>query len=49
MNIAEVSMRFGMPVDTIRYYEKIGLMDPVGKEAERRRAMSLQDLMGPRG
>jgi Predicted transcriptional regulators len=29
MTIAEVSRKYGMPEDTLRYYERIGLIPPV--------------------
>ena len=29
MTIAEVSKKYGMPEDTLRYYERIGLLPPV--------------------
>ena len=29
MKIAEVSERFNISSDTLRYYEKVGLLDPV--------------------
>jgi DNA-binding transcriptional MerR regulator len=29
MKIAEVSQQFGMSVDTLRYYERVGLIPPV--------------------
>lgn len=29
MKIAEVSQRFGLSVDTLRYYERVGLIPPV--------------------
>ena len=31
MKIAEVSERFGLSLDTLRYYERIGLIPPVGR------------------
>ena len=31
MKIAEVSERFNLTADTLRYYEKVGLLDPVKK------------------
>jgi DNA-binding transcriptional MerR regulator len=32
MKIAEVSEKFGMSSDTLRYYERIGLIQPVNRE-----------------
>ncbi len=29
MKIAEVSEKFGLSVDTLRYYERVGLIPPV--------------------
>jgi DNA-binding transcriptional MerR regulator len=31
MTIAEVSKKYGMPEDTLRYYERIGLLPPVNR------------------
>ena len=31
MTIAEVSKEFGLPIDTLRYYERIGLIPPVSR------------------
>lgn len=31
MTIAEVSKRYEIPVDTLRYYERIGLLPPVNR------------------
>lgn len=36
MKIAEVSKRVGLPASTIRYYEKIGLVEPQRRESGRR-------------
>ena len=33
MKIAEVSEKFGLTADTLRYYERIGLLQPVGRDA----------------
>ena len=33
MKIAEVSERYGMSSDTLRYYERIGLIQPVNRNA----------------
>ena len=32
MTIAEVSERFGTSPDTLRYYERVGLIPPVGRK-----------------
>lgn len=44
MTISEVSRHFDMPIDTIRYYEKIGLMEPVPKDGSGRRAYGEKEL-----
>lgn len=44
MKIAEVSEKFGLTADTLRYYEKIGLMKEVEKDASGRRDYQEQDL-----
>ena len=31
MTIAEVSRQYSVPVDTLRYYERIGLLPPVNR------------------
>ena len=31
MTIAEVSKQYNIPVDTLRYYERIGLLPPVNR------------------
>lgn len=33
MRIAEVSEKFGLSVDTLRYYERVGLIPPVNRNA----------------
>ena len=33
MKIAEVSERYGLSLDTLRYYERIGLIQPVNRNA----------------
>ncbi|TCP21491.1 DNA-binding transcriptional MerR regulator [Scopulibacillus darangshiensis] len=44
MNISEVSGKFGLTPDTLRYYEKIGLIPPVNRTAGGVRAYSEHDL-----
>ena len=44
MRIAEVSEKFGLSSDTLRYYEKMGLIEPVKKDASGRRDYSEADL-----
>ena len=33
MTIAEVSRRYGLTADTLRYYERIGLIPPVPRSS----------------
>lgn len=44
MTIAEVSKLYGLSADTLRYYEKIGLIDPVSKDTSGRRDYQEKDL-----
>lgn len=44
MRIAEVSKKYGISSDTLRYYEKIGLMDPVKKDESGRRDYGEDDF-----
>lgn len=44
MTIAEVSKYFDIKPDTLRYYEKIGLMDPVKKDESGRRDYGEDDF-----
>ena len=44
MTISEVSKLYNMPIDTIRYYEKIELMEPVSKDERGRRDYREKDL-----
>lgn len=44
MMISEVSKLYNMPIDTIRYYEKIGLMEAVEKNARGYRVYKEKDL-----
>lgn len=37
MNIGEVSKELGLSIDTLRYYEKIGLIQTVNKKGGRRK------------
>lgn len=32
MTISEVSQKYGLPADTLRYYEKVGLIPPVHRK-----------------
>lgn len=44
MTIAEVSKMYDLTADTLRYYEKIGLMDQVSKDASGKRDYQEHDL-----
>jgi DNA-binding transcriptional MerR regulator len=44
MKIAEVSEQFGMSVDTLRYYERVGLIPPVNRNDSGIRDYSELDL-----
>jgi DNA-binding transcriptional MerR regulator len=43
-SIAEASARSGLSIDTLRYYERIGLIDPPARDAAGRRMYSDDDL-----
>ena len=43
MTIAEVSQKYGLPADTLRYYEKEGLIPPVHRTASGLRDYTQQD------
>ncbi len=44
MTIAEVGRQFGMSVDTLRYYERVGLIPPVHRNAAGHRDYQESDL-----
>lgn len=44
MNIREVSQRVGLSADTIRYYERIGLLPAIGRSAAGVRYFTQEDL-----
>lgn len=44
MTIKEVSEKFGLSSDTLRYYEKIGLLDPVERNSSGIRDYKDKDL-----
>ena len=44
MKIAEVSERYGISADTLRYYERIGLLQPVNRAASGIRDYSETDI-----
>ncbi len=43
MNISEVSKKYGVPIDTLRYYEKEGLIPPVRRTESGLRDYSEKD------
>jgi len=43
-SIAEAARRSGLSIDTLRYYERIKLVDPPARDAAGRRAYSDEDL-----
>jgi DNA-binding transcriptional MerR regulator len=43
-SIAEVAERSGLSIDTLRYYEKIGLIEPPPRDSGGRRSYSEDDL-----
>ncbi|WP_431929847.1 MerR family transcriptional regulator [Amycolatopsis tucumanensis] len=43
-SIAEAARRSGLSIDTLRYYERIKLLDPPARDAAGRRAYSDADL-----
>ena len=44
LTITEVSERTGLSPDTLRYYEKAGLIEPVGRTSGNHRSYSADDL-----
>src|ERR1044071_9585705 len=44
MKIAEVSEQFGMSIDTLRYYERVGLIPPVNRNESGIRDYNKLDL-----
>ena len=44
MNIAEISKKVGLTADTLRYYEKIGLLRQVARDASGFRVYGPRDL-----
>jgi DNA-binding transcriptional MerR regulator len=43
-SIAQAAERSGLSIDTLRYYERIGLIDPPARDAGGRRAYADEDL-----
>ena len=43
MTIAQVSQKYGISADTLRYYERIGLLPPVGRTKSGIRAYTEED------
>lgn len=43
-SIAQAARRSGLSVDTLRYYERIGLVDPPGRDSGGRRSYTEADL-----
>ena len=43
-SIAQAAQRSGLSIDTLRYYERIGLVDPPARDSGGRRAYSDEDL-----
>lgn len=43
MNIAEVSKKYGLTADTLRYYERIGLLPPIARNKSGNRDYSESD------
>lgn len=44
MNIGEVSKKYNISIDTIRYYEKVGLIGPISKNKSGIRVFNENDL-----
>ncbi len=44
LTIQEVAKRTGLSIDTLRYYERIGLLEPVGRAQSGHRRYTQQDL-----
>ncbi|MDX8032530.1 MerR family transcriptional regulator [Lentzea sp. BCCO 10_0856] len=43
-SIAQAAQRSGLSIDTLRYYERIGLVDPPARDSGGRRSYSEEDL-----
>lgn len=44
MKISEIAERYNLSIDTIRYYEKAGLIDPVGKNESGRKVYEEKEM-----
>ncbi len=44
LSIQQVAQRTGLSIDTLRYYERIGLLEPVGRASSGHRRYSQKDL-----
>ena len=44
LTIQEVAKRTGLSIDTLRYYERIGLLEPIGRSQSGHRRYTQQDL-----
>ena len=44
LTIQEVAKRMGLSIDTLRYYERIGLLEPIGRSQSGHRRYTQQDL-----
>lgn len=44
MRISEAAAQSGLSIDTIRYYERSGLLPPIGRGADRQRQFSAVDV-----
>lgn len=43
MTISEVSEKYGLPADTLRYYEKAGLIPPVNRTLQKRKHLLIAE------
>lgn len=44
MKISQVAQKFGLSIDTVRYYEKAGLIDPVAKNESGRKVYQEKEM-----
>ncbi|ACO76496.1 transcriptional regulator, MerR family [Azotobacter vinelandii CA] len=45
LTISQLAARFGLSAHTLRYYERIGLLDPVGRDSSGHRVFVEKDLL----